>query len=89
MSKYAYWTPLFDGEAPPHWRKGMPWGLDGDAPEKRPNDPSWIKDTVYTVPMDAARDRVPLDKLYAELLRYDEDELAEYGIFIGVFGGAR
>jgi len=87
MSKYAYWKPLFDGEAPPHWKCGMAWALEGEAPEKRTNEPSWIKDTTYTVPLDAARDRVPLDKLVAELARYEDYELAERGIFIGVFLG--
>lgn len=85
MSKYAYWTPLFDGEAPPHWKHDMPWGLDYDVPSKRPNQPSWIKDTRYTVPLDAVRDRMPLDNLVAELARYEDYELAERGIFIGVF----
>lgn len=85
MSKYAYWKPLFDGEAPPHWKCGMAWALEYDTPEKRHTEPSWIKDTRYTVPLDAVRDRMPLENLVAELARYEDYELAERGIFIGVF----
>lgn len=89
---YAIWEPKHDGHAPPNWREGMEWGVEGDPPEFVA-DPSWFVDITYLVPAEAlnspnddASEGKPTDprksvhEALAILRDYSPDELAKHGI---------
>jgi hypothetical protein len=93
MMDYAIWEPKHDGHAPPNWREGMVWGLEGNPPEMCHADPSWFVDVTYLVPAEAlnspnddASEGKPTDprksvhEALAILRDYSPDELAKHGI---------
>jgi hypothetical protein len=82
MIKFYEWEPMYDGHKPPYWENEMPWALAPSEPLGQPKEPSWIKGTGYSVPVDAVRDKVDLEWMLSELRRYTAEQLAVYGITI-------
>jgi hypothetical protein len=82
MTDFAKWECAFTGDKPPMWNDDMPWGLYPEIPFGQPLSPNWIMGTIYSVPIDAVKQRVPLDELMSDLRAYTDHELAQSGIYI-------
>ena len=53
MTNYKIWKPEHTGHAPPNWREGMEWALDGGSPRTSTADPAWLSTFEYSVPAEA------------------------------------
>lgn len=87
---YAIWRPEYDGHAPPKWRDGMAWGIEGVVDVRHRNYlPEWNVANRYTVPAEALNSpnddaKLPnpwtLGNLQFALRQYPAAELAKHGI---------